>query len=262
MHNPIESSARRTLVPGYRLTAFVVAVTMLGCQENPVDPVDNAFSPVERILEGPNLASYKVLSLGLCATDQHAFTNVIDQPMYPMPVGRQWDYRGIDEGSPVRLLATVLDRTEDVGNVSTRVLQEQHWDDGQLVEESWNYVAQTEEGTICYFGEIVDNYVDGVIDNHNGSWRADDSGNGPGILMPTATQVGVSFQQENAPGIAEDSATIIARGESVSVPFGTFSRTIRTEDVNPLDGDRGEKVYARGIGLLVDGAVRLERMRP
>lgn len=43
-----------------------------------------------------------------------------------------------------------------------------------------------------------------------------------------------------------------------SVPAGPFSETIRVQESNPLDGDRGYKVFAAGTGLIVDGPLALE----
>jgi hypothetical protein len=77
--------------------------------------------------------------------------------------------------------------------------------------------------------------------------------------MPTTLEVGLAFQQEVAPGIAEDQAKVIALGEATEVPAGTFEETATMRDGSPLDGSSGEKVYARGIGLIVDGAARLTR---
>ncbi len=42
------------------------------------------------------------------------------------------------------------------------------------------------------------------------------------------------FMQEDAPGIAEDQAAIVALGEAIEVPAGDFDDTLSTEDCNPL----------------------------
>lgn len=67
----------------------------------------------------------------------------------------------------------------------------------------------------------------------------------------------MTFQQESAPGVAEDEATIVRTGSGVKVPAGTFSDTITVRDFNPLDGSRGTKVYARDVGLVRDGPLDL-----
>jgi hypothetical protein len=128
----------------------------------------------------------------------------------------------------------------------------------ELIEVSRNFFAQTQDGTVCYFGETVDIYEDGEIVSHEGAWRADAAGNAPGILMPAAPSSGMSFQQEVAPGVAEDEAQIVGTG-TVTVPAGTFTDTIRVREFNPLDQDKGYKIYARGVGLIVDGPLELVR---
>ena len=45
---------------------------------------------------------------------------------------------------------------------------------GQVVEISRNFSAQTDGGTVCYFGEDVDIYdATGEMVSHAGAWRAD-----------------------------------------------------------------------------------------
>lgn len=41
------------------------------------------------------------------------------------------------------------------------------------------------------------------------------------------------------------------------VPAGTFTDTLTIVDRNPLDGDQGTKVYAHGVGLIIDGPSEL-----
>jgi hypothetical protein len=75
--------------------------------------------------------------------------------------------------------------------------------------------------------------------------------------MPADPQEGMTFQQEVAPGIAEDRATILEIGRTVSTGAGTFTDTLRVRDFNPLDGSRGIKSYARNVGLIHDGPLLL-----
>jgi hypothetical protein len=41
------------------------------------------------------------------------------------------------------------------------------------------------------------------------------------------------------------------------VAAGTFTDSIRTRDFNPLDGSRGFKAYAPGVGIIRDGVLDL-----
>jgi hypothetical protein len=194
----------------------------------------------------------------------------IDNPYFPLSVGRQWVYVGKEQGETIGLQITVLNQTEVLRfggtRVTTRVVEEVEWFDANangvidpvedLIERSLNYFAQTQAGTVCYFGEAVDIYENGVVVSHEGAWRADARGNAPGIFMPANPQPGMTFQQEIAPGIAEDEATILRFG-TAKVRAGTFSNAIIVRDFNPLDGSTGTKVYAPGVGLVVDDTLEL-----
>lgn len=210
------------------------------------------------------------LDLALCAPDQNTFTLAIDNPYFPLAVDDQWVLTGKEQGENIGLQITVLEATETLyrgkNKVTTRVVRETEWfdtnpngeiDPGEaLIESSLNYFAQTESGTVCYFGETVDIYEDGEIVSHEGSWRADTRGNAPGIYMPAQPEVGTTFQQEVAPGIAVDTATILAIGD-VTVDAGTFVNALKVRDFNPLDGSRGIKWYAPDVGIVVDGPLEL-----
>lgn len=227
------------------------------------------------LLLGPNLAvggKTTRLDPALCAPGEHTFTLNIDNPFYPLPVGQQWVYSGQEQGQTLGLRITVLAQTEPFvfgkkQEVTTRVVEELEWEDADadgvvdrdefVIEQSLNYYAQTEEGTVCYFGEDVKIFNPDGSFTTEGAWRSDDPGNAPGIFMPAAPAVGVTFEQESAPGIAEDEATIVRSGSTIKVPAGTFTDTITVRDVNPLDGSKGTKVYARGVGLVRDGPLDL-----
>lgn len=207
----------------------------------------------------------------LCAPDQHTFTTDINNAYFPLPVDQVWVYTGKEQGQTIGLQITVLGQTERFysgqDKVTTRVVEELEWEDADgdgvvdddefVIEISRNYYAQTEQGTVCYFGEEVDIFNEDGTVTHEGAWRADDPGNAPGIFMPAEPEVGMTFAQESAPGIAEDEATIIRRGSTVTVPAGTFTDTITVRDFNPLDGSKGTKVYAGGVGLIEDGPLQL-----
>lgn len=196
------------------------------------------------------------LDISICAPDAGPFSATIDNPFFPLPVGAQWILVGqSEEGLPVRVEVTSLDAPEVVAGIVTRVVREREWEDGALVEISHNFFVQTADGTVCYYGEDVDIYEAGEIVSHEGAWRAGVNAALPGIFMPANPQVGQVFQQEIAPGIAEDEATLVAAGETVAVDFGTFTDTIRFTELNPLDGGTSEKVYARGVGLIVDDPI-------
>jgi hypothetical protein len=173
-----------------------------------------------------------------------------------MEVGDQWSYEGEEDEVPVSLLITVLGETRLIDGVTTRVIEEREWEDGELLEISWNYFAQAAAGTICYFGEDVDIYEGEEEIIHEGAWCADAPGNAPGIFMPADPRPGMKYPMELAPGVAEDAGQIVGIGP-YEVPADTYSETIRVRESSPLDTGFGYKIFASGTGLIVDGPLEL-----
>jgi hypothetical protein len=195
-----------------------------------------------------------LMDVGVCDPEAGTFTSQIDNPYFPLPVGQQV----VLEGGGLLVRITSLDEVLSVAGVETRVVEEYEAVNGRVVEISRNYFAQNEDGTVCYFGEDVDIFdEDGNVTSHSGAWRADGDRFLPGIFMPGSPQVGQAFQQEIAPGVAEDQSKIVALGERTQVPAGTFEDTISMLDRDPLGGGEDVKVYARGIGLIIDEAAKL-----
>ena len=186
------------------------------------------------------------------------FSLIIDNEFFPLVVGEQLVLEGVEDGELIHVEITVLKETEDVAGVTTRVLEEAEWVDGELLEISRNFFAQAPDGTVCYFGEDVDIYDNGVVVSHEGEWRAGVGGNLPGIFMPGNPQLGDVYANEFAPGVAEDQAEVIDFGEEIDVPAGIFDDTLTIEECNPLeDAEKDIKVFVRGIGLGIDGPAEL-----
>jgi hypothetical protein len=71
--------------------------------------------------------------------------------------------------------------------------------------------------------------------------------------MLAAPTVGTTYQNEVAPGEAEDMATVLALAETVTTPYGTFTGCLKTEDFTPLEpGVVENKFYAPGTGLVLE----------
>jgi len=198
------------------------------------------------------------LDIAVCDPDTIVFSTLIDHDFFPLPVGLALVLEGEDDGETIRVEISVPGDTEVVAGVETLVMVETEYEDDELVEVSRNFVAQAADGTVCYFGEDVDDYEDGNIVSHEGAWRAGENGYQAGILMPAVPLVGDAYYQEYAPGLAEDMGEIVAFGEAISVPAGEFDDTMTVEDCNPLeDAETDEKVYVRGIGLAIDEEAQL-----
>jgi len=158
------------------------------------------------------------------------------------------------KGDDAELQITVLDETETVDGVITRVVEEREWEDGELLEVSRNYFVICERTQdVFYFGEDVDFYEDGKIVNHDGSWRAGVDGNKPGLIMAGAPKPEMKYYQEIAPGTAMDRAEIVSLDETCEVPAGTFPKCLKIKEGTALNiFEREYKYYAPGIGLIRD----------
>ncbi len=70
-----------------------------------------------------------------------------------------------------------------------------------------------------------------------------------GIIMPAQPTIGSSYHEENAPGVAEDEARVLATNARAKTPFATFGNCLMTENFTALEpGALEHKFYARGFG--------------
>jgi hypothetical protein len=181
------------------------------------------------------------------------FSSVGRNQYFILEPGYQMTLEGEEDGESIKLVVTVLNQTEMVGNIETRVVVENESVNGELVETSYNYFAiANETGSIFYFGEAVDDYEDGQVVSHAGAWRAE-GGNQAGIIVPGTIFLGAKYYEEIAPGLAMDRAEIIEMGFTYQTPAGTFQNCLKIKETTPLEPDALEfKIYAPGIGLIQD----------
>ena len=188
----------------------------------------------------------------LAAAAPTTFVTVIDNPLFPLIPGTTYLYRGIDkDGNATRTRTTVTDQTRQVMGVTTTVVRDRDYVNGELVEDTHDFFAQDTDGNVWYFGESSKQIEDGEVASTEGSWLAGENGAKPGIIMPASPRVGDSFAQENAPHIAQDQAKIVSLQGHVVVPFGTFGELLQTRETSPLEPGAAElKFYSPGIGLV------------
>ena len=173
--------------------------------------------------------------------------------------GDQAVFEGRDGRDAVKLVITVTNDIRRVGNVETRVVEERETHNGLLVEVSRNFFALCGPTTdVFYFGEDVDIYKNGKLDNHEGSWLAERAGAKAGLFMPTRPLLGARFYQEIAPGVAMDRVEVLSDRETLKTPAREFRGAVKTEETTPLEpGVKDYKVYARGVGMIQDGVLLL-----
>jgi hypothetical protein len=188
--------------------------------------------------------------------DPANFVDVVDNPYFPLPSGATWHYTEIDEGVTEEVDVVVTDQRREVMGVSTTVVRDTVSVDGVPVEDTRDWYAQDQDGNVWYFGEDVDNYENGELVDHEGSFEAGVDGAFPGIVMEADPQVGDAYRQEFYEGTAEDLGEVLEVDQTFSTPAGDFDQVIVTRDWNPLEPDIIEqKYYAPGIGVVGESTV-------
>ena len=183
--------------------------------------------------------------------DPSEFTTTIDNPYWPMVPGSRWVYRETDgEGGVLRDVVTVERRTKRIANgIEARVVHDVATEDGEKVEDTFDWYAQDAHGNVWYLGEDTKEYEHGRVTSTEGSFEAGRDGAQAGVVVPSHPRVGLSYRQEQYAGHAEDRARVFSLDEQAEVPLGHFTGVLATRESNPLEPKVLEyKLYARGIG--------------
>ena len=194
---------------------------------------------------------------GPCTTlDPALFVSVIDNPYYPLPVGRILVYKGVRDGQTQVDRVTVTDQTKVIGGVTATVIKDVARHGGTLLEKTTDWYAQDVQGNVCYLGEDTKAFgPNGQVDT-SGSWEAGVNGAVSGVIMEANPQIPNSYRQEYLAGEAEDTAWTIGRSGRVTVPFGTFHDVLTSLEHSALEPDViDQKVYAPGLGIVLERAI-------
>lgn len=195
----------------------------------------------------------------------------ITNTFMPFQPGGVKVFQGVDQGAKTVVVDLYLAETRTFtfngASVECRVLREIAFEDGQLVEISDNYFAQADNGTVYYFGEVVDNYEDGVVVNNDGSWLVggptlptDPAGAGndsdPTVFMPANPEVGDVFKPEDLFPLVDETAEVVRADVKVKVPAGRYEGAITIEETSQLEPGTTIKWYAPGVGVVMEKARR------
>jgi hypothetical protein len=185
----------------------------------------------------------------------------IDNPYFPVTPGTIRSYSGSkEEGGEIETESNdlfVTFETKKIKGVETTVVRDTAYHDGVLVEDTLDWYAQDADGNVWYLGEIAYNYRyddegDYTSTDTDGSWTAGKGGAKPGWIMPAQPEVGDSYYQEFARGIAEDEGRVEAVDEEVTIALDTYNDVLKTLDTTALEPTAREfKYYAPGVGQVL-----------
>lgn len=172
------------------------------------------------------------------------FSTVIDNPYFPLPVGRTFVYRGAENGKKELDRMRVTRRTKTIAGIVATVVGDNVYEPPpKLLEKTFDYYAQDDKGNVWYLGENTREFLPhGKVDTA-GSWLAGKSGAKPGLIMEADPRVPDAYRQECRSGEAEDLAWVVGRGG--------FRDILRTLEFSPLEPSIVErKIYRPRVGIV------------
>src|SRR5438876_3857035 len=188
--------------------------------------------------------------------DPANFVSVIDNPYFPLPVGRTLVYEGIKDGQSQVDTVIVTNQTGVIEGITARMVSDVSTHDGTLLEKTFDFYAQDKEGNVWYLGEDTTAFLANGKTDTSGSWMAGVNDAEPGLIMEANPQIPDAYRQEFLTGQAEDTAWIVDRGGSTTVPYGKLKNVLTTLEATRLEpGAYDQKVYAPGIGIAREQAL-------
>lgn len=187
------------------------------------------------------------------------FVRYVTNPLFPLKPGTTYFYKGTKDGAPTSTTMYVTHKTKRILGVKCTVVHDQAFEDGVLVEDTFDWYAQDADGNVWYFGEATKELdPSGKVISTEGSWEAGVNGAQPGIIMKAHPHVGDRYRQEFAPGVAEDMARVLPLDDDdLCVRYGCFDDLLLTKEWTPLEPDVFEhKYYAEGVGFVLGDMVK------
>ena len=206
-------------------------------------------------------------------------------PYLPLVQGYKWVYKTSDEdGITETNTDEVLTETKEIMGVECIVVHDivydgdldEESDDHEVIEDTYDYYAQDEDGNVWYFGEFSLSFEE-ALPSMEGSWLYGVDGAKPGIVMPAnplppGVRVGTLYRQEFALGDAEDWAKLESLDAEVIVSDHPEFSCAKATDTDPGDNCWGtaegtplepdvieSKYYKPGIGTVLETTPDNER---
>lgn len=199
-------------------------------------------------LAGP--AHGKPAAKELPRIDPAQFRAGTDNPYLPLVPGTTMRYIETLGRHVSQIEITVTDSIREVMGVRCVVVHEKVWEKDRLSQETRTWLAPDAHGNVWVFGEDACEFLAHRRVSREGSWEAGVDGAKAGIAMPADPHPGEPYRMSFAANMAEDVGQVIAVGDSVTVPFGTFGGCVATHEWSMLESGTDKKWYAPGLGLV------------
>ncbi len=240
---------KQPYVPSWSAAALVVAALAAGAHLAPSGP---GATPAEAALP--------------VGTPTFSAPLTIDNPFFPIQPGAVKVFTGRDGREAVTTVDFHLVETRTFqwngGPVACRIIRESAFIDGELLETSWNYFAQADDGSVYAFGELnMENLIDGADtdpDDSTGSWVVGAAGPGdpediatipdPTLFMPANPQRGDVWTAKDVPGVDEETLEVQGVDRRLRVPAEKYALPLRVLVRSPLSAGVETKWFVRGVG--------------
>jgi hypothetical protein len=226
---------------------------MASCKKGLVDYPSNASKPMLSISQASNSAEKSACPV----IDAANFGSNITNPYFPLAPGTAFHYvnriiEGVDT-SYEQVEVSVSTNTKIIAGVQCREVHDVVREIGVVTEDTYDWYAQDKSGNVWYFGEHTKSMKDKNGSTTEGSWKAGEQNACPGIIMWANPQMhtGEIYYQEFLAGTAEDQGQVVNTNSRVIVPYGVFTRCLKTKEFTNLEpGVIEYKYYAANVGLL------------
>ncbi|MEA2702242.1 MAG: hypothetical protein QOJ69_529 [Actinomycetota bacterium] len=182
----------------------------------------------------------------------------IDNQFLPLVPGRQYVLEGVaDRGNgvkPHRVVTTVTSVTKVINGVKARVVWDQDFSAGKLVESELAFFAQDDTGTVKALGEYPEELDASAFPSAPNTWIDGLEGAKAGIAMLAKPVVGARYSQGYAPqiGFGDQGLVVSTTATLTNVPLGPFTNVLVVEESNtfaPQDGQQ-QKFHKAGTGVV------------
>jgi len=95
----------------------------------------------------------------------------------------------------------------------------------------------------------VDEYKEGKVIGHEGSWLFGVQTQKLGVILPTIRPFGDKFKSEDVSDTIHEDDEVVSTSETVTCPSGTYEKCVKVKKTL-ADGKIEYKFYASGLGVV------------
>jgi hypothetical protein len=185
------------------------------------------------------------------------FVKRVDNPLWPLRPGTAFHYQGVRGTTPQTDNEVVTHKKKKILGIKCTVVRDTVSEHGHPIERTSDWYAQDKHGNVWYMGELSLELKQGHFVKASDSWKSGVDGAKPGIIMPADPKPGDRYRQEYyPPGQALDEAHVLGVRGPVTVPYGTFQRSLVTSEFSPLEPQTEQKYYVAGVGDIKEKVVK------